>query len=1464
MTKTDTSGTRYAKTAHEQPNANATDAKARFGWEDYHKASAADPSKQPAGTAKSSFGYARVYQDNLYRVYRNELCRPWTFAGNNFDLNIPECAYIKKITFTAKIRVKGKITVKAPKGRFNLYHGTKNVKNNIKNDTGWKDGYYQYNPNKNLSNNWQSIEYVMTGDEFRRRGYPVSELNTAKMGIDLSWYHATSVKGIHEVEIQYVACKVDYELPDESVVITQVTTEDNPLMTESGTPFRIIAKYYNNSNAGCCGNTAKVINVKLPPNVTATKVMGQGDYSDGEWTVQCVPNAFSFIALDVMDYGIGEKSIDFQNKDVNARLWYYSASVANDVGEVTPHPDTYMQKGLNSCVTFKSLVNASDGKATFNINMDTLKASNPNVKWSIISEKTSPDVSLKTDECTNNKAVFNVPREQRVEITFKGCYVPTFTGETSVTVNLDGKNPKEAEYIVLPAPVFHVRNTAKTTEKERGIEEIVLNPSTLEFITHRIASTTELGAYVIDCGVDEFDKTMVEKECTLTADVWEQVDYIGVVPLEYHHYDPDSTYSNKAISNSYKNKTYKGKEGVIDEKISLKFKARPWQVPTLQGLTKLDKPTPINANHKCFEGDPLNHRGWAVLSEIKAERTNPLWYDVEAEVDYITHDIHTKFQIFKELAVNNVPMPDLTVEVVGIDENLATRLDIFNVTTDGGFIYDEDGEDGTNNIFSLDEGQKLNINTVKALSDVANIRFDWYSNRINELRENNLERVIRLRDESGESVFEYEYTNFKFYEDYITCTAIVRIKTADGWATYEYPDLDMRMEVEADLKSDVDEESEVIYDDDASEEEYYKYNSETRTYELVSDEDYDGDLYTYDEDTDTYNLIVDGGDEPAYEEGYVAPAFDLNKYNVTQIYGTSLLLHLNGSKLQIVDEGYNGREFVSDEIQLISKNYHFETEWKNNNVDGNTEDIISYIGLSLEETILETDYSQYYKDTVVSPFPIPYKTVMFTRKSEEGTIYYLTGGEPYKYMLEPFYQYYCGCDLLGDRTSIFDLNNSYTYYYIENGLVRLGFNKYNGRLYLAKYDAESEEWITTHYFHLVNEPKFAVETYSDDKIVIKAGNDTFFTIWRGRPFIGIKNPTDTIYIDSNFSYCLSDKINGDEYTYPRIFSFNNTDNMLPMGIGGNTLDSDEFTIDDDEEIIITSYDITLSIPSDIYGNDEVNIIPTITPTPTTGKVHLIVNGEDVTNSETPFTVTHTFKSEGAYKIYAVYVGNENDDIAISPVYDVVVKPRPLEQDPKPEVQGAYNMRIVSAPKKFVYRDGQKVVIQLRKGTTEMPKMIVEKVVPSSSGSIYTAETDNNGKVEIRNSDERWLPGKHQWGARFYDPENGKLVCEALRWITIEKATPTFTHNAANGIVSKGKSLTVKLNGVDSKADSKKAGLAKHKVTYKEGRKKGSTETNANGKFSVKFNTRGTKKLKVIFAGNKRYKAVSKTFTIKVV
>ena len=160
----------------------------------------------------------------------------------------------------------------------------------------------------------------------------------------------------------------------------------------------------------------------------------------------------------------------------------------------------------------------------------------------------------------------------------------------------------------------------------------------------------------------------------------------------------------------------------------------------------------------------------------------------------------------------------------------------------------------------------------------------------------------------------------------------------------------------------------------------------------------------------------------------------------------------------------------------------------------------------------------------------------------------------------------------------------------------------------------------------------------------------------------------------------------------------------------------------------------------------------------------------------------------------------------------------------------------------------------------MPRRLIE--VQKVNGMTASVYTDSQGKYAIKNNQADYLPGKHQWGARFYDETDEdmdrKFLCKALRWIEIEKARPTFTHNDSDGKVSKGKYLTVKLSGVEG-------GLKNKKITYTlNGGSKKSKTTNSGGKIAIPFKTKGTFKVKVMFAGDTKYKAVSKTFTIKVV
>ena len=1521
----------YAKNAHGQVNSTSIYAKYRNTWDNNTNASSNDNITQPKGSATSS--YSRVLVDKKKSTFT--LKQPWTFTATDFGLNIPECAYIKNIRFTVRIKVDGTINVKAPYAFFDFYRGTKTVKDNIKDFNGWKGGMFYSNPNKKLSNSWQNLIYEMSGAEFRKRGYPISELNKISMGLDIVFFEATSQnKDNHKVSIQYVSCIVEYEMPDQTLTFDKATSSDNPRVETVGESYVVSADYYNKSNAGCCNGTNKPIKVTLPPHATLNHVNGNYNHETNEWTVNCTPNAHQSLIFEIEDMGVGLFPINFHNDEMGDwNYWIYSVPSDIDEGQIKVYPDQYMQRGLNSCVRFEALVNVNDGEANFTIDMDSEQGTTPHVVWNL--DKDSSDgVSLTSS--TDTSINFTVPRNTPIKIVWTGCFVPDFDGQSTVFARLS-EDEGFADYNVYPAPTFVVRNTPKTKDIERSVAEITLNPSIIRFVTHRVATSTELGAYVIDCGIAPLDNEMVYDDCTLTANVWQKHNYIGMVELPFAHFDPESTFENKEIWNSYKNKTYAGKEGIIDEDIDLNFRVPRKDTITLQGLVELDKPTPINANWRCFEGDPLNHRGWVVFSKLEIEETNPLYYKCKGIVKYITHDINTKFQIFRGTALNSATdIPAIMADKFTIGGNLSTGLDVFNIETDGGFVYDEDGGDGAKNIFSLDEGQVLSIATKDPLSDVANVRFDWYSNKIAERNENNLERIFTIRNSDGKAVLEYEYTNFHFNEDYVDCDVIIRVRDAmEGWIPYLFENVDLRTELIADPiidgddsdvpYSDSDEDTsfsfvnlqEIITDTTHSE---YDANAVIATYEdegireitikdgettiyhqnitstdeyivRLSDLDLDNvkndDLISFtckdyeSEDVPEYIedflirvtdetiqfLEIDTDDEEAYEDDYIAPSFDPSQYDLTTIYGSSLEFEFNKNKLNIYDAGYNGREVVKKDIELVGSGFYFESLWTNYNTDGTTEDVISYIDIGISETILSADYSKYYENVMVSPFPIPHKNVLFTRESEEGTIYYLTGVEPFKYRIEPFYQYLCGTDLVTrEGTSIFNLNNSHTYFYIENGLVRLGFNKYNGSIYLAKWDIISKQWITTHYFHMSEDTKFSLESYSDDKIVIKAGTDTYFSIWRGHPYIMIQNQTESISIDSNFTYCLADEIDGENYDYPVVGSFMNENNILPTCIGGKTLDYDCIGIDDDVVSGGTNHTITVTAPESMIAGEEATFTCSVLPSTHDGTVHYIIDGVDVGGSEYPFELTYTFPlvdKEENHTLQAVYTGDEDDNVAISEIVPIIVKaPAPREGSDAAtshtEIQGNYSLE-VTGKSKVEYMDNSEWVVILKKGQKPVDGLLIEKQLPS--GATATEYTNSQGKVVIKNNTAKYLPGRYKIGGRFYDnfdvDADKKLLYSALKWVTIEKVTPSFTHNAKNGKINKGKSLKVKLNGLSTMTNCKVS------YTLNGGSKKTKT-TNKYGVIYIPFNEKKTYKLKLMYAGNSKYKSLTKTFTIKVV
>lgn len=1469
----------YARVVNSQPNPNVSYKDKRINWTNCVNASSNNNSSKPVGSATSKYTKTANYttQSSTNKKTGKKVTKqvissytykkPWTVTCHDYGLNIPNNAYVHNVTFKVRMKCTSGLNVRVPKAGFYIYHGTKAVNDNLDAIKGWKDGTYYHSPNEKLSTSWKDVTYTISGYDWNRRGYPTNRLNDAILGIDLMFYDADTSKASGTVYIDYATITVDYEIPEYQFNVTpQGTSLNNPYNCYTGKEFVLFLQYSNLSHVS--GDSDSVIEFDLPSgtkinrDVIQTVSNGFNFYgvnnfststnSNGtthcRWVVERGASKINRLSIPLVSTTTGEKEINFSGAS-NATFYYYpSINRDIDVGTVQVSSGE-VRKGVTSCLHINSKVNSYDETVKYNILLDSSTTSNINntlvisdnkhVKVTLDENNTSYGVKIK--EVTDNSVSFTVPTNQSdVDIAFDVCFIPKYTGDKTAKVWIDGYNESTVNYPYKSLNPYTYVFTNKA--KEGDYCNFVLNKLFINVHSHRVATSTEIGAYVLNCSVDEMDSTMEFGDCSVTAYKWDKINYIGCVPLEQTHFDPKSNFKDSLLDETFKNKTYMGKKGEIDEDIDLNIRLRPHQVTTIQGLIKMDKPVPINANHKCFEGDALNHRGWIELYGIQAEKTNPHWYKCSIDQKYITHDIHTKFNITRGLRSFDGTMPNLLTQTLSIADNLSKATDLFNIDTDGTFMYDSEADAGTNNIFSLDDGQHLRIKSLQPVTSNSRIAVTWYSNKLKEDRENSVSRIFRLRDKNTNNVvFEYEYFDFKFEDsDYIYCSTQGRTLNNNlGYDEWNNTRVDLRSVVEIEpngSETETENEYELVYDE-YSEEEYYDEDSE------------------------------DNESESAYTENTV----DLSQYSENIDYGSTLIFEINTNNLIVTDTGFNGKEAYKDDFELINGEYYFEIEWVNNNQDGMTEDVLSFIGIDLQDTMLDATYSSQYKDLIISPFPIPNKEIVFTRNSEEGTIYYLRNdNQPFKYLLEPYYQYHCGTDLCNyEGSSIFDLNNSYTRFYIQNGLVRMGFNRFNGQIYLSKYDPSSQQYINTNYFHMSQDTKFSISSIDDDKIIVLAGDTTKFTIWRGHPYIMVENPTEIINIDSRFNRAYGDKVNGQSYEFPIIWDFLNTDNLLNACVGGlNTLDGDCVSVDDEDSDVVTETSITLVLPDTIYALEDVEL----GVTGLTGEViHYIVDGKEVGTAIAPAKLTYQFESEGEHTIQAVFAGTNT--LGISYTDKTVVKveqkkaPTNLPEgatnntisDSQPNLSGSFNLKILSAPSSFTYGDKQEITMQLLRGNTGVRDLIVERQTPNST---LTMHTGVNGIFTIPN-DEKYLPGTYKWGARFYDWHNddgdvGTVIVEKFKTIKINKANANLTTNAKDGKVSKGKKFYLYFRNYKGNA------LKNISFTYKIGSGANkSAKTNANGNWSHTFTKKGTYKVKVMWGGNTIHNKIEKTFTIVV-
>jgi len=1074
-----------AQVVNEQVNPNL---KAQIHWSGTDNA--LTRTDNTYATSRFSASYSSAEKKTVYN-------KPYTLTGHQFELNLPSNAYVKEIQFIARMKVDKGVNVVRPNCRFNIYgKATTSKYDDTKvNGTGWNSGSYCIYPTADLSDKWMDLTYTMKEEDILKGGFDISAFNSTIMGIDLVFNSArnqVSKTTAWNVYCAYIELRVKYEIPKYTVKWTDLTPVENIRVNE---PYQVRATFLTQSKAN---DGTQVIDVDIPVGfeiIDSLASRGTFNPTTREWTIDSSKNANLTLTLKPLVSGDNQIVLDNTALGTYPHPFYVNRGGDSDgaVGldlSTSPNP----HKNHRMCV-FVDAVGQSESNttATFTFtNNQTVTGGT----WELETGSTGVSIASNTD----NVLTLNVPQYSKYTAKLKYCYYPSVVGSNTATVN-----DSTIDYDVANPYVYVI-----SSEPSENENEAYLTGQDIMIVDHRVSSDTDMYGNYLPSQVVEEDSLMTQSECSLKMYMQKDLDYIGCIPLEQTHFDPKSTFKDTLIDTHYKNKRYMGKKLATDEDITLNVRLHPKQVTTLQGLIEMDKPIPINTNHKSFEGDSLNHRGWVEVYAVNTTYTNPHWYKCDIDVKYLTHNLNTRFHIEKGVKVATYDYPSLMVESVGSGTSLDDGY--FMVDTDGTFLYndDEEAEDTVRNILSITNNQYFNIKSTDILPNQSVVSYEWLSTLMAEDKENNIHRIIRLIDnETNQTVFEYEYANIEITDDTVSASLISRRWDGVGWDTSTQNDIAL-----------------------------------WRDYSILDDDEVE------DEDNE-------------------------------QLYGSTTLFNITNNKLNVIETGFNGRE-TSQSFELTgSGKYIYEIDVKNWNTDAETGAVDFYVDLTVMDTLLTSDYAEKYSKLYVSPFPVANKEIVFTRQAEEGTIYYLEDdGEEFTYLINPYYQYKNGTDLVYDGYSIFSLNYGYDVVYIQNGLVRLGFNRLNGRLYLGKYDSKSREYINLYRFHLEKYDDININSISDDKIEIQA-SDSVFTIYRGHPYIMINHNNEDIWFDTTIGTVWAEKVGGDYPTdLPSYWDLMNNSNLLPMSVGGKKgLSSSDVVV---SEVEVSDRDTSTLDIVDIY------------------------------------------------------------------------------------------------------------------------------------------------------------------------------------------------------------------------------------------------------------------------------------------
>lgn len=666
----------------------------------------------------------------------------------------------------------------------------------------------------------------------------------------------------------------------------------------------------------------------------------------------------------------------------------------------------------------------------------------------------------------------------------------------NITVTLTLKSNKFLD--IGSAFIYVVQNVTNTTSGDLILPQVInpvfenVNNNNFEFTNERwfSLSADELPqTFELD-----FQDNNFEFDTNLSTQIETPRAFIGPIILDETNEGGDNTVTssatNELIKKQYLNRKILGKSGNYDEQTSLHLILKKDKMVTLQGLVDMDRPTLLDLCPECSEDDPFNHRGYAVIYDISNMKIiNEDYAEADVKLEYIERNLKPLVNIQRGNKVNtNIVKPDIPDTTIKNNYNFA---DNFLIECSGDFSYDGselayynrpvDEEDTENrngaNKIELEANESFLIS--KELTDPSDIEI-CFEHLIPSSNANfsNAERIIRLKNkETGEPVFEYTHLNFQHkgydYESE-NPDEIVTLNEADVTATLFNNILDEEISILQDIVQ-------YDYDIDRDEEEDYSTND---------------------------NYL-----------GYWA--------------GTRININIDDNILNLTDDGFTGAEINIDDLEIEDADYILEFETKYELTSLGASPLLTRCGIEVTENVSSVNKKSMYSNMIVSPNPLSGRNLYFIRNTEEGALYYYShDGYDGTYITHPSSEYKNSVNLQsGGGAEILSLKNNPNVIIINNGLVKVKFDRYYSYITISKY-REFMDYIPQtentqgHYKYIqewqdicnlkVNDiQKISIISYNADKIILDVGGTTW-TLWRGRPFIEVIHTKKDITLMDKF------------------------------------------------------------------------------------------------------------------------------------------------------------------------------------------------------------------------------------------------------------------------------------------------------------------------------------------------------------